>query len=167
MDRVLIGSNDIKFKSAFRNLKSAILPGALLFALCFPAQAQQSTKISRIGYLNPGNVFSARIETFRQGLRELGYVEGKNIAIEYRSADSKLERFFDLASELVRLKVDVIFAVSTPAVLAAKNATRTIPHNLHEYRRSRDSWCRREPGSAGREHHRVSYSLPPSLAERG
>jgi len=127
MDRVLIGSNDIKFKSAFRNLKSAILPGALLFALCFPAQAQQSTKISRIGYLNPGNVFSARIETFRQGLRELGYIEGKNIAIEYRSADSKLERFSDLASELVRLKVDVIFAVSTPAVLAAKNATKTIP----------------------------------------
>jgi ABC-type uncharacterized transport system substrate-binding protein len=99
----------------------------LLFALCYSIEAQQPTKISRIGYLNPSNVTSARIETFRRGLRELGYVEGKNIAIEYRSADSKLERFSDLAAELVSLKVDVIFAVSTPAVLAAKNATKTIP----------------------------------------
>jgi ABC-type uncharacterized transport system substrate-binding protein len=100
---------------------------SMLLAPCSSAQAQQRTKIPRIGYLNPGNVTSARIETFRQGLRELGYVEGKSIAIEYRSAEGKIERFPDLAAELVNLKVDVIFAVSTPAVLAAKNATKTIP----------------------------------------
>jgi len=167
MDRVLIGSNDIKFKSAFRNLKSAILPGALLFALCFPAQAQQSTKISRIGYLNPGNVFSARIETFRQGLRELGYIEGKNIAIEYRSADSKLERFSDLASELVRLKVDVIFAVSTPAVLAAKNATKTIPIIFTNIGDPVTAGVVASLARPGGNITGFATLSPPSLAERG
>ena len=84
---------------------------ALLFALGFPAQAQQPKKIPRIGYLSASSASfqSFRVEAFRQGLRELGYVEGKNIVIEYRYAEGKPDRLPDLASELVRLKLDVIF----------------------------------------------------------
>ena len=102
---------------------------AVLVALCLPAQAQQPAKIFRIGFLVvPTRSFlSARVETFRQGLRELGYVEGKNVIIEYRYAEGKLDLLPALASELVQLKVDVIVTSSTPAVLAAKNATSTIP----------------------------------------
>jgi putative tryptophan/tyrosine transport system substrate-binding protein len=88
------------------------------------AEAQQSKKVPRIGYLSSG---LRRTEEFRQGLRELGYVEGKNITIEYRDAEGKIERYSDLASDLVSLKVDVIFVTSTPGALAAKNATKTIP----------------------------------------
>jgi len=93
------------------------------------AQAQQPGKIPRIGYLSPGVASppSARLEAFRQGLRELGYVEGKNIVIEYRFAEGKLDRIPELVAELVRLKVNVIFAYSTPAVQAIKKATTTLP----------------------------------------
>src|SRR5438034_6756017 len=83
---------------------------AMLFALCFSAQAQQPTKVPRIGFLSslsPGAV-SARMDAFRQGLRELGYVEGKNIVIESRWAEGKTERLPELAAELVLLRVDVI-----------------------------------------------------------
>ena len=82
----------------------------VLFALCVSAEAQQPTKIPRIGYLaaNFASSESARTEAFRQGLRELGYVEGKNIVIECRFAEGKLDRVLPLAAELVRLKVDVI-----------------------------------------------------------
>ena len=83
---------------------------AMLFTLSLPAEAQQPAGIPRIGILIPASAsfFSARVEAFRQRLRELGYVEGKNIVIEYRYAEGKLERLPDLAAELVRLKVDVI-----------------------------------------------------------
>jgi putative tryptophan/tyrosine transport system substrate-binding protein len=93
------------------------------------AQAQQPTKIARIGYLNPGDPVSRtyRTEAFRQGLKELGYIEGKNIAIEYRFAEARSERLPELAQDLVRLKVDIIFAGGHPATEAAKNATQTIP----------------------------------------
>jgi putative tryptophan/tyrosine transport system substrate-binding protein len=104
--------------------------GALLFALSVPAEAQQPTKVRRIGFLiaGPRSSYSTRIEAFLQGLRELGYIEGKNIAIEYRYAEGKLDRLPDLAAELARLKVDVIVtAGGTPSLLAAKNATRIIP----------------------------------------
>ena len=109
---------------------------ALLFALCFSAEAQQPKKIPRIGYLSPGFPPSppstlpsgANIQAFRQGLQELGYIEGKNIIIEYRYAGQKFERFPDLAAELVRLNVDVIRPGGGPASLkAAVNATKTIP----------------------------------------
>src|SRR5262245_14978982 len=82
---------------------------AMLFALCAPAQAQQA-KIHRIGFLSTprASVILARAEAFRQGLRELGYVEGKNIVIEYRSAEGQVDRLPALAAELVRLKVEVI-----------------------------------------------------------
>jgi len=93
------------------------------------ASAQQPTKIPRIGFLSAvsRSTISARIEAFRQGLRELGYVEGKNIVIEYRSAQGKLDRVPDLAAELVRLKVDIIVTTGPPATRAAKERTATIP----------------------------------------
>ena len=91
------------------------------------AHAQQLPKIPRIGFLvaSTSSLYSARIETFRQGLRELGYVEGKNIVIEYRFAEGKEDRVRDLAAELVSLKVDIIVTAANAS--AAKNATKTIP----------------------------------------
>ena len=94
----------------------------------FAAEAQQAAKIARIGYLSPNLATSPHLrEAFRQGLRDLGYVEGRDIVIEYRDAGGKIERLPALAAELVALKVDVIFAGSAPHALAAKQATRTIP----------------------------------------
>jgi putative ABC transport system substrate-binding protein len=102
---------------------------SMLLALPFPAQAQQPTKIPRIGYLDAVSlsVNAARIEAFRQGLRELGYVEGKNIVIEWRSAEGKPDRLPALASELVGLKVDIIVSAGASVTRAAKGATTTIP----------------------------------------
>ena len=119
----------IDLKSALRNLESAIVTGAMLFALCFSVEAQQPTKIPRIGFLigTSPTANAARVEAFRQGLRELGYVEGKTIVIEWRYAEGKLDRFPALAAELVRLKVDIIITGSEPATRAAKEATITIP----------------------------------------
>ncbi len=93
------------------------------------AEAQQATKIARVGYLSLDLAAAAHWrEAFRQGLRDLGYVEGRNLVIEYRSAEGKLERLPALAAELVALKVDVVVAAgSTPAALAAKQATSTLP----------------------------------------
>ena len=102
---------------------------ALLFALCFQAQAQQPKKVPRIGYL-PSGPISERVhlwDAFRQGMRELGYVEGQNITLVFPSAEVTPERLPHLAAELVSLKVDVIVAAGTPAVQAAKEATKTIP----------------------------------------
>jgi putative ABC transport system substrate-binding protein len=102
---------------------------AMLFALGFSAQAQQQGKIAKIGELlfRPGSTLGAGRELFRRSLRELGYVEGKNIFFETRTAEGRLERFPVMAEELVRLKVDVLVASSTAEALAFKNATRTIP----------------------------------------
>jgi len=92
------------------------------------AQAQQPRKVPRIGVLSPGFPGpSPLLDAFRQGLRELGYVEGQNIAVEYRFAEANPEPLPNLAGELVRLKVDVILTVNTAASQAAKNATKTIP----------------------------------------
>jgi len=98
----------------------------MLVALSFPADAQQPAKIPRIGYLGSTSV-SARTEAFRQGLRELGYVEGKNIVIEWRPHEGKVDRLPALAAELVRLKVDIIITAGAPAARTAKEATLTIP----------------------------------------
>ena len=102
---------------------------AMLFALCLPAEAQQAKKVPRIGYLTVASLSSnvARVEAFRQGLRELGYVEEKNIAIDWRSAEGKFELQGALALELVRLKVDVIVSSGPTMTQAAKEATVTIP----------------------------------------
>jgi ABC-type uncharacterized transport system substrate-binding protein len=102
---------------------------AMLYALCLPAQAQQPTKVPRIGFLSGQSLttISTRTEAFRQGLRELGYVEGKNIVIEWRYADGKLDRLPALAAELVRLKVDVIVTSGLGSTRPANEATNTIP----------------------------------------
>ena len=101
---------------------------AVLLAFCSSAQAQQPTKVSQIGYLvDQVALQSARTEAFRQGLRELGYIEGKNIVIEYRYPEGKPDRARMLATELVRLKVDVIVTPGSGATRAAKEATATIP----------------------------------------
>jgi len=101
----------------------------MLFALSFSAQAQQPENIPRIGYLEAvsPSISAVRSEAFRQGLRELGYVEGKNIVTEYRYAEGKRDRLPALAAELVRLKVDVIVTAGASATRAAKKATSTIP----------------------------------------
>jgi len=93
-------------------------------------EAQQPKKIPRIGYLSPGDATreSTRIEAIRQALREIGYIEGQNIAMEYRYADGKPNRAPELAAELVRLRVDIILTTGgAPGIRAAKNATKTIP----------------------------------------
>jgi len=105
------------------------LAGGLL-AAPLSAQAQQAAKVPRIGYLAGSLAASRHLhqqEAFLQGLRDLGYVEGRNIVIEYRDAEGKYDRLPALGAELVALKVDVIVVGSTPAALAAKQATRTIP----------------------------------------
>jgi len=97
----------------------------LLFALCFQANAQQPGKVPRIGYL--ADAGSSPPQAFLQGLRELGYVEGKNIAFEYRTTEGKSERRADQVAELVHLNVDIIVADGTAPSLAAKKATSEIP----------------------------------------
>jgi putative tryptophan/tyrosine transport system substrate-binding protein len=101
---------------------------AVLLTFSFPAEAQQAKKIPRIGFLGTSpSAIAGRIEAFRQGMRELGYVEGKNIVIEWRYTEEKPERMSELAAELVRLKVDIIITGGPPATRAAKEATNTIP----------------------------------------
>ena len=102
---------------------------SMLLAPCFPVEAQQLGKIPRIGYVsgtddlnNPGPE-----EAFRQGLRDLGYIEGKNILVEYRSQEGKADRGPSLVAELMQLKADVLVLVTSPAIRAAKKATKTIP----------------------------------------
>jgi putative ABC transport system substrate-binding protein len=90
-------------------------------------EAQQTGKVYRIGVLSPGASPPGPLEAFREGLRDLGYVDGRTVLIEWRFAEGKNERLATLADELVRLKVDIIFAVNTPAARAAKNATTSIP----------------------------------------
>jgi putative ABC transport system substrate-binding protein len=104
----------------------ALVGGAVAWPMGVRAQQQTGT-VPRIGYLGSGTAAPGLLEAFRQGLRELGWVEGQNILIEYRYAEGQYDRLPGLADELVRLRVDVIAASPTPAALAAKNATETIP----------------------------------------
>jgi putative tryptophan/tyrosine transport system substrate-binding protein len=106
-----------------------ILVAVVLLVLGVIAHAQQPTKVPRIGFLSTNSLSSvaARTESFRQGLRELGYVEGKNITIEWRDAEGKLDRLSERAVELVRLKVDVIVTAAPAPTRATKEATVTIP----------------------------------------
>jgi putative tryptophan/tyrosine transport system substrate-binding protein len=99
----------------------------LHFALCVSVEAQQATKMPRIGYLHGGSKSDSTDEAFQQGLRDLGHLEGKNIIVEYQYAEGKIDRFPNLAAELVRSKVNIIVAVNEQGARAAKNATKTIP----------------------------------------
>ena len=102
---------------------------AMLFALCVSVEAQQGKRVPRIGYLLSGSPSTNPDfrEAFRQGLQDLGYVEGKNILIEYKWAEGKLERMPELAEELVQLKVDIILAPNSGIARTAKKATTIIP----------------------------------------
>ena len=130
LNRFLNSCSDNR-KSKIENLKWAgIVALGFAFAMCGAvATAQQPAKIPRIGFLSVASPssMSARVEAFHQGLRELGYVEGKNIAIEYRYAEGKLDRLPALAAELVRLKVDAIVTAGPASTRAAKQATVAIP----------------------------------------
>jgi len=110
----------------------SILLGVML-AVAVIAEGQQPKKVPRIGYLSAGNpaASSETVEAFRQGLKDIGYIEGKTISIEYRHAEGKLDRLSDHAREFVRTKVDVIVAPSTPSAVAAKNVTKVIPIVIH------------------------------------
>src|SRR5262245_13901643 len=113
----------------FARFAALIVLDLTLLAAPLAAEAQQAGKVYRIGYLSysssAGNPHL--LEAFREGLRELGWVEGQNITIDTRFAEGRLDRSSDLAAELVRLKVDIIVVTSTQTTLAARNATRTIP----------------------------------------
>ena len=136
---------------------------AMVFAFFSVAEAQQPKKIAKIGLLSEGFPSSTtdaiRIEAFRQGLREIGYAEGKNISIEYRFAEAKRERLPDLAAELVRLKMDVIVIYGTVGTLALKQATATIPNRNGGQRGSCCKRNRREPRTAGRKRYRAWQPL--------
>ena len=112
-----------------QNRKFPVLMGALLCALGFPAEAQEPAKSWRIGVLvsSSASLNASRDEALRQGLREIGYVEGKNIVMDYRYAEGKLDRLPELAADLVRLKPDLILVGGTRVAVAAKQATSTIP----------------------------------------
>jgi len=107
------------------------LLGGAAVAWPLTVNGQPSAKVPRIGLMVTGSLESpealVQLDAFRLGLRQLGYTEGRNIVIEYRGADARIERFPNLAAELVRLEVDLIFAANTPAALAARQATATIP----------------------------------------
>ena len=102
---------------------------AVLFALCSSIHAQQTGKIFRIGFLDASTAsgIAVLVDAFRQEMSKLGWIEGKNITIEYRFAEQKIERLPELAADLVRLKVDLIVVTAGPPALAAKKATTTIP----------------------------------------
>ena len=105
-----------------------LIAAGVLLAAPFATAAQQAAKVARIGYLSHNLALNRHLrEAFRQGLRDLGYVEGRNVVIEFRDAEGKAERLPALAAELVALKVDVIVTVSNTTALAAKQATRTVP----------------------------------------
>jgi putative tryptophan/tyrosine transport system substrate-binding protein len=108
---------------------STLALGAMLLALCASAEAQQAMKIPRIGFLDHSTAsgMAVLVEAFRQELSKLGWIEGKNITIEYRFAELKLERLPELAADLVRFRVDLIVATGGPPARAAKKATTTIP----------------------------------------
>jgi len=126
----VLRSNSGNPKSEIRNPKFVVFLSAMLFTLCASAEAQQPKKVPQIGYVsesgdanNPGPT----VEAFRRELRNLGYIEEKNILVEHRYAGGKLERVPSFVTELVQLKVDVLVVVSTTAIRAAKQATKTIP----------------------------------------
>jgi putative ABC transport system substrate-binding protein len=116
-------------KTMKRNTNILLFACTLLFALYSSAESQQAGKVFRIGFLDPSNASgsAALVEVFRKELSKLGWVEGRNIAIEYRFADQRIERLPELAVELVRLKVDLIVTGGARATRSVKEATVSIP----------------------------------------
>lgn len=110
-----------------KTTSTLIILATLILAPIYLAHAQKQASIPRIGVLLLGAPPNANLDAFIQGLRELGYIDGRNIVIEYRFAEGKADRLPELAMELVRLKVDAIFTGGTPAIFALKHATKTIP----------------------------------------
>jgi putative tryptophan/tyrosine transport system substrate-binding protein len=115
--------------AAMRRREFITLIGGAAAAWPLGARAQQTSKVWRVGMLETtsATLNAVNVDAFRRGLRQLGYVEGQNLIIEYRSGEGRIDRFPELAAEMVRLKVDIIVTRGTPAALAAKNATATIP----------------------------------------
>jgi len=112
------------------NKKILLSAAIIVMAVAYQANAQERGKIPHIGILlpsAPNTAADANLEAFRQGLHDLGYVEGRNIILEYRWAENREDQYPALVADLIRLKVDIIFTTSTPAVLVAKQATKTIP----------------------------------------
>ena len=99
---------------------TGVMLGAFLFALCFSAEVQQAKKIPRIGYVSGGNAKSPATDAFRQGLREIGYMEGENILVEYRYLEGKPDRVPSFVAELLQLKVDVFVSPNLAACSSAK-----------------------------------------------
>src|SRR5262252_1800793 len=110
-----------------RRIALAVVLASSLMVASLAAEGQQAGRVSRIAYLGTRTPSDFGLISFRQALRELGWVEGQNLAIEYRFAEGRLDRLPELAAELARLKVDVFVAHSTPGAKAAKRATETIP----------------------------------------
>ena len=138
--------------------KTAVLTlCAMLFALCAVAQAQHAVKMLRIGFLDGSTASGSAVllEAFRQEMRKLGWIEGKNITIEYRFAEQKNERLPELAADLVRLKVDLIVVYGGPSALAAKSASTTIPIVMTGFRGPRGCRSDCQSGAAGRQCHRA------------
>ena len=137
--------------------KKIVVPllATVILASVHLAGAQQSGKLPRIGLLFTGESSppSPHVEAFRQGLRDLGYVEGKNIVLEYRYAEGKIERLPHLAEGLVRLPVDVIVTATSPAIHAAKRATDTIPIVFAVSGNPMATGVRGQSRSPGRERH--------------
>jgi putative tryptophan/tyrosine transport system substrate-binding protein len=125
-----LNSPTVNRKTETRNLKlCALALSGLLLAICFPVQAQQPAKVWKIGVLvsTTRTLYASRADNLWEGLRQLGYIEGKNITLEYRYADGQLDRLPQLAADLVGLRLDVIVVSGTRAAVAAKQATSTIP----------------------------------------
>jgi putative ABC transport system substrate-binding protein len=138
-----------------------LILNTMLFAVCFSVNAQQPKKVPRIGYINVASpsVVSARLEAFQQGLRELGYVEGKTVVIVHRYAEGNLDKLPDLVAELIRLKMDIILSAGAEVTRAAKEATRTIPivmaSDNDRWKRVRCQSCPTE-----RKRYRPIYGFP-------
>jgi putative tryptophan/tyrosine transport system substrate-binding protein len=115
--------------SGLRKSSLSIILSALHFAVCVSVEAQQAKKVPRIAYLSQlsASADSVRTEAFRQGLREMGYIEGQNIAVEWRYVEGKLDRLPEVVAELVQLKLDIIVVTGATATRAAKKSTETIP----------------------------------------
>jgi putative ABC transport system substrate-binding protein len=135
----------------------AVIAGGLL-AAPVAAQAQPAGKVWRIGVLSSGSPSGsavARVDAFKQGLRELGYVEGQNTVIESRWGAGKYESLPGLAAELVRLKMDAILTAAVPAIRSCQGSDQYDPHHHGGRCGSGGDWSRRQPRAAGRKHHRA------------